>query len=65
MAAPDSVDDVVDWLDKRLAAASPDLLRPVVKQFAETLMAAEADPACGVGHRERSDGPVNSRNGHR
>ncbi len=49
MAASDSVNDVAGWLDERLAGAGPDLLRVVIKQFAETLMAAEADAACGAG----------------
>jgi transposase-like protein len=65
MAASDSVNDVVGWLDDRLAEASPDLLRSMVKGFAEALMSAEADAACGAGYRERSDGRVNSRNGYR
>jgi putative transposase len=65
VAASDSVNDVSGWLDERLAAASPDLLRTMVKQFAETLMAAEADAACGAGYRERSEQRVNSRNGYR
>ena len=45
MAASNSVNDVSGWLDERLAAASPDLLRAMVKQFAEALMSAEADAA--------------------
>lgn len=65
MAASDSVNDVVGWLDDRLAEASPDLLRSMVKGFAEALMSAEADAVCGAGYRERSDGRVNSRNGYR
>jgi putative transposase len=65
MAASDSVDDVAGWLDDRLAEASPDRLRSMIKQFAEALMVAEADSACGAGYRERSDGRVNSRNGYR
>ena len=65
MAASDSVDDVAGWIDDRLAGASPDLLRMMVKQFAETLMAAEADAVCGAGYRERSEERVNSRNGYR
>lgn len=45
----------VGWLDGRLGVASPDLLRArVVKQFAEALMAAEVDAACGAGSRERT-----------
>ncbi|MGI5129120.1 IS256 family transposase [Pseudonocardia sp. CA-107938] len=65
MAALDSVDDVAGWLDDRLAGAGPDLLRAMVKQFAEALMAAEADAVCGAGYRERSVARVNSRNGYR
>ena len=65
MAASNSVNDVSGWLDERLAGASPDLLRVMVKQFAETLMAAEADAVCGAGYRERRSERVNSRNGYR
>src|SRR4051812_45164883 len=65
MAASNSVNDVSGWLDERLAAASPDLLRAMVKQFAEALMNAEADTVCGAGYRERSEQRVNSRNGYR
>jgi len=65
MAALDSVNDVLAVLDDRLAAASPDLLRSLIKGFAEALMSAEADAACGAGYRERSDARVNSRNGYR
>ena len=53
MAASNSVNDVSGWLDERLAAASPDLLRAMVKQFAEALMSAEADAVCGADYRER------------
>jgi hypothetical protein len=59
------VNDVSAWLDERLAVASPDLLRAMVKQFAEALMSAEADAASGAGYRERSEQRVNSRNGYR
>ncbi len=31
------------WLEDQLAQASPDLLRGMVKSFAEALMGAEAD----------------------
>jgi transposase-like protein len=48
MAASDSVKDVSGWLDERLAAASPDLLRTMIKQFAEALVSAEADAVCGA-----------------
>jgi hypothetical protein len=67
MAASNSVIDVSGWLDDRLAGASPDLLRAMVKQFAEALMSAEAeaDAARGAGNRKRSEQWMNSRNGYR
>jgi transposase-like protein len=65
MAASDSVKDVSSWLDERLAVASPDLLRTMIKQFADALMSAEADAVCGAGYRERSSARMNSRNGYR
>jgi transposase-like protein len=52
-------------LDEHLAAASPDLLRVMIKQFAQALMNAEVEAVCGAGYRERSDARVNSRNGYR
>jgi putative transposase len=63
MAASDSVNDVAGWLDERPAEASPDLLRSMVKQFAETLMAAEADAASGAGcrHPQRWAGELAQR----
>jgi hypothetical protein len=65
MAASNSVNDVSGWLDERIATASPDLLRTMIKQFPEALMSAEADAVCGAGYRERSSERVNSRNGYR
>ena len=64
MAASDSV-DVAGWLHERLAAASPDLLREMVKTFAEALMSAEADAVCGAPYGARDEGRVNQRNGYR
>ena len=50
MAAGLSVDhDVVHWMQDRLDAASPDLLREMVKTFAGALMAAEAETVCNAG----------------
>ena len=57
--------DVTGWLRKRLEEASPDLLRAMVKEFAETLMSADADAVCGAGYGERSPERVNRRNGYR
>ena len=66
MAAGLSVDhDVVKWMQERLDAASPDLLREMVKTFAEALMAAEAETLCNAGYRQRTSDRTNSRNGYR
>lgn len=42
-----------------------DLLRGMVKAFAEAVMSAEADGVCGASLGERSDERVNRRNGYR
>ena len=46
--------DLLAWLRKQLAEAEPDLLREMVRTFAESLMGAEADALCGAGFRERT-----------
>jgi putative transposase len=57
--------DVSGWLRKQLEEADPDLLRVMVKDFAEALMSADADAVCGAGYGERSPERVNRRNGYR
>jgi putative transposase len=57
--------DLSGWLRKQLEEASPDLLRAMVKEFAEALMGTEADALCGAGYGERSLERVNRRNGYR
>jgi len=57
--------DMSGWLDEHLGQASPDLLREMVRSFAQALMSAEADAVCGAGYGERSDERVNTRNGYR
>jgi len=57
--------DLLGWLRKQLAEAEPDLLREMVRTFAESLMGAEADALCGASFRERSGERVNRRNGYR
>jgi putative transposase len=57
--------DVSGWLRKQLEEASPDLLRVMVKEFAEAVMSADADAVCGAGWGERSPERVNRRNGYR
>jgi transposase-like protein len=58
-------EDLLGWLQDRLEQASPDLLRDMLKVFAESLMSAEADAVCGAGYGERSPDRVNQRNGYR
>ena len=57
--------DALEWLRKHLEQDDPDLLREMVKSFAEQLMSAEANAVCGAGYGERSAERVNSRNGYR
>jgi putative transposase len=57
--------DLLAWLRKQLAEAEPDLLREMVRTFAESLMGAEADALCGAAFRERTGERVNRRNGYR
>jgi len=64
MAVPGSV-DASAFLREQLETASPDLLRSMVKTFAEALMSAEADAICGAPYGERSDERTNQRNGYR
>jgi transposase-like protein len=64
MTAPKSVDPA-GFLREQLESASPDLLRQMVKAFADALMSAEADAVCGAEYGQRSDDRVNSRNGYR
>jgi putative transposase len=64
MTAPESVNPA-GVLREYLEAASPDLLRAMIKTFADALMSAEADAVCGAGYGERSSERVNSRNGYR
>jgi putative transposase len=64
MTAPKSVDPAA-FLREQVDTASPDLLREMVKTFAEALMSAEADAVCGAAYGQRSDQRTNSRNGYR
>ena len=48
-----------------LASASPDLLREMIKGFAQRMMDAEAGSLCGAAYGEVSPERVNSRNGYR
>ncbi|NQU36168.1 MAG: IS256 family transposase [Actinobacteria bacterium] len=64
MTATPSIDMSV-WVDEHLGQASPDLLRDMVKTFAEAMMSAEADAVCGAAYGTVSDERVNHRNGYR
>jgi putative transposase len=57
--------ELSSWLRKQLEQVSPDLLRAMVQDFAQSLMSAEADALCGAGYGERSPERVNIRNGYR
>jgi putative transposase len=52
MTAGSSI-DMSGWLHEHLDHASPDLLREVVRSFAQALTSAEADAVCGAGYGER------------
>ena len=48
-----------------LSSASPDLLREMIRGFAQRMMDAEVGTLCGAGYGEVSPERVNSRNGYR
>ena len=54
MTAPKSMDPA-QFLREQADTASPDLLRSMVKTFADALMSAEADAVCGAPYGQRSD----------
>lgn len=64
MAVTESL-NVGGLVREHLESASPDVLRAMVKTFADALMFAEADAVCGAGYGERSRERSNSRNGYR
>jgi putative transposase len=57
--------DLARLAGDNLEQASPDLLRAMVKTFAEALMGAEADVLCGAPYGQPSEDRVNYRNGYR
>ncbi len=64
MAVTNTMDPVA-WLRKHLDEDGSDLLREMIKAFAEQLMDAEAQGLCGAGYGESSPERVNFRNGYR
>ena len=65
MAVVDIVPVPGDSFEQTLTAASPDLLREMIRAFAQKMMDAEVEVACGAGYGEVTPGRVNSRNGYR
>ena len=57
--------DALVWLRKQLDTDGNDLLREMVRSFAEALMGADADAGCGAPYGESSPERVNRRNGYR
>jgi hypothetical protein len=51
-----------DSFEQTLASASPDVLREMIRQFAQRMMDAEVETVCGAGYGEVSAERVNSRN---
>jgi transposase-like protein len=57
--------DALEWLRKQLEVEGSDLLREMVRTFAERLMAAEVDVLCNAGYGEVTPERANSRDGYR
>ncbi len=65
MAARDIVPVPGARFEDTLASASPDLLREMIKGFAQRMMDADAEVCCNAGYGEVTPDRVNSRNGYR
>jgi transposase-like protein len=65
MAARDIVPVPGARFDETLASASPDVLREMIKGFAQRMMDAEVEVRCNAGYGEVAPERVNSRNGYR
>ncbi len=65
MAARDIVPVPGARFEETLESASPDLLREMIKGFAQRMMDAEVELRCNAGYGEVTPGRVNSRNGYR
>ena len=57
--------DALVWLRKQLETDDNDLLREMVRSFAEELMGAEADAICGAPYGQATPERTNRRNGYR
>ena len=65
MAAGDIVPVPGESSGQTMMAQAPDLVREMVRAFAQKMTGVEAEAACGAGYGEVSPNRVNSRNGHR
>jgi putative transposase len=57
--------DPLAWLRKQLDEGDPDLVRELVRTFAEQLMSADVDALAGAPYGTRSTHRTNRRNGYR
>ncbi len=64
MEVPNNM-DALEWLRKHLDDEGSDLLRDMVKVFAERLMGAEVEALCNASYGEITPDRTNSRNGLR
>jgi hypothetical protein len=65
VAASDIVPVPGAQFEETLASASPDLLRAMIREFAQRMMDADVEVACNAGYGEVTPDRVNSRNGYR
>jgi putative transposase len=65
VAAGDIVPVPGAQFEQTLASASPDMLREMIREFAQRMMDADVEIACNAGYGEVTPDRVNSRNGYR
>ena len=65
MAAGDIVPVPGAQFEETLASASPDVLRAMIREFAQRMMDADVEVACNAGYGEVTPDRVDSRNGYR
>ena len=65
MAAGDIVPVPGAQFEETLASASPDVLRGMIREFAQAMMDADVEVRCNAGYGEVTPDRVNSRNGYR
>ena len=65
MAVGDIVPVPGAQFEQTLASASPDVLREMIREFAQRMMDADVEVRCNAGSGEVTPERVNSRNGYR